>query len=110
MPEVSIFLSSHSHSPAPLTRLTEEEKMFFNTVRRFAEETIAPVVRAMDDEQQLAPGLLQKLTELGLLGIEVPEALGGSGGTFFDAVLAIEAISQIDPDGDGTRGVAQDHG
>lgn len=71
--------------------------MFFNTVRRFAEETIAPVVRAMDDEQQLAPGLLQKLTELGLLGIEVPEALGGSGGTFFDAVLAIEAISQVDP-------------
>lgn len=97
MPEVPTFLSSHSHSPAPLTPLTEEEQMFFNTVRQFAKETIAPVVRAMDDEQQLAPGLLQKLTELGLLGIEVPEALGGSGGTFFDAVLAIEAISQIDP-------------
>jgi len=51
----------------------------------------------MDDEQQLAPGLLQKLNELGLMGIEVPEALGGSGGTFFDAVLAIEAISHVDP-------------
>ena len=71
MPEVPIFLSSHSHSHVPLTRLTEEEQMFFSTVRRFAEDAIAPVVRAMDDEQQLAHGLLQKLTELGLLGILV---------------------------------------
>lgn len=90
-------MATQSHSPAPLTRLSEEEQFFYNTVRRFAEETIAPQVRAMDDEQQLAPGLLQKLTELGLLGIEVPDALGGSGGTFFDAVLAIEAISHVDP-------------
>jgi alkylation response protein AidB-like acyl-CoA dehydrogenase len=86
-----------SHSPSPLTRLSEEEQLFYTTVRQFAQETIAPVVRTMDDEQQLAPGLVQKLTELGLMGIEVPEALGGSGGSFFDAVLAIEAISQIDP-------------
>jgi alkylation response protein AidB-like acyl-CoA dehydrogenase len=90
-------LSTRVHSPAPLTRLSEEEQLFYSTVRRFAEETIAPQVRAMDDEQQLAPGLLQELIELGLMGIEVPEALGGSGGTFFDAVLAIEAISQVDP-------------
>jgi alkylation response protein AidB-like acyl-CoA dehydrogenase len=90
-------LSTKSHSPHPLTSLSEEEQMFFSTVRKFAEETIAPVVRTMDDEQQLAPGILKKLTELGLMGIEVPETLGGSGGTFFDAVLAIEAISQVDP-------------
>jgi butyryl-CoA dehydrogenase/short/branched chain acyl-CoA dehydrogenase len=77
--------------------LSEEEQLFLNTVRRFAEETIAPAVRTMDDEQQLAPGLVNKLTELGLMGIEVPEALGGAGGSFFDAVLAIEAISQVDP-------------
>ncbi|WP_239461421.1 acyl-CoA dehydrogenase [Occallatibacter savannae] len=90
-------MSEHGHSSAPLTRLSEEEQLFYSTIRRFAEETIAPLVRSMDDEQQLAPGLLQKLTELGLMGIEVPEALGGSGGSFFDAVLAIEAISQVDP-------------
>ena len=90
-------MSTKSHSPHPLTFLSEEEQMFFSTVRKFAEETIAPLVRTMDDEQQLAPGILKKLTELGLMGIEVPETLGGSGGTFFDAVLAIEAISQVDP-------------
>ena len=86
-----------THPPSPLTTLSEEEQLFFATVRQFAYDTIAPVVRMMDDEQQLAPGLAGKLAELGLLGIEVPEALGGSGGSFFDAVLAIEAISQIDP-------------
>jgi alkylation response protein AidB-like acyl-CoA dehydrogenase len=90
-------LSTRNHSPAPLTKLSEEEQLFYTTVRRFADETIAPSVRNMDDEQQLAPGLVQKLTELGLMGIEVPENLGGSGGTFFDSVLAIEAISRVDP-------------
>jgi butyryl-CoA dehydrogenase/short/branched chain acyl-CoA dehydrogenase len=80
----------------PLTQFSEEEELFFNTVRQFAEESVAPLVRRMDDEQQLAPGLVGKLFELGLMGIEVPEQLGGAGGSFFDAVLAIEAISAVD--------------
>jgi alkylation response protein AidB-like acyl-CoA dehydrogenase len=84
-------------SALPLTQLSEEEELFYSTVRRFAEQTIAPLVRSMDDEQQLAPGLVGKLVELGLLGIEVPEEMGGAGGSFFDAVLAIEALSTVDP-------------
>ncbi|MGB6973165.1 MAG: acyl-CoA dehydrogenase [Terracidiphilus sp.] len=82
---------------APLTQLSEEESLFFSTVRRFAQESITPLVRRMDDEQQFAPGLVAQLFELGIMGIEVPEEFGGSGGTFFDSVLAIQAISQIDP-------------
>jgi alkylation response protein AidB-like acyl-CoA dehydrogenase len=97
MPEATTSLSDPSHLPSPLTRLTEEEKLFYATVRQFAQETIAPVVRSMDDEQQFAPGLIQKLFQLGLMGIEVPEALGGAGGSFFDAVLAIEAIASVEP-------------
>ncbi len=97
MPEALISLSDKSHSPSPLTRLTEEERMFYATVRQFAQETIAPAVRTMDDEQQFAPGLVSKLFELGLMGIEIPEELGGAGGSFFDAVLAIEAIATVDP-------------
>ena len=84
-------------SPAPLTQLTEEESLFYSTVRQFAEETIAPMVRTMDDEQQFANGLVHKLFELGIMGIEIPEDLGGAGGSFFDAALAIEAISTVDP-------------
>jgi butyryl-CoA dehydrogenase/short/branched chain acyl-CoA dehydrogenase len=90
-------LSQKIHSASPLTTLTEEEQMFYATVRQFAQETIAPVVRTMDDEQKFAPGLVEKLFELGLMGIEIPDALGGAGGSFFDAVLAIEAISTVDP-------------
>jgi len=87
---------SHSHG-SPLTQLSEEERLFFSTVRQIAEDAIAPFVRAMDDEQKFASGLVAKLFELGLMGIEVGEESGGSGGSFFDAVLAIEAISMIDP-------------
>src|SRR5690349_12452129 len=97
MPEALISLSEKSHISSPLTRLTEEERMFYATVKQFAQETIAPAVRTMDDEQQFAPGLVNKLFELGLLGIEIPESLGGAGGSFFDAVLAIEAIATVDP-------------
>jgi butyryl-CoA dehydrogenase/short/branched chain acyl-CoA dehydrogenase len=66
-------------------------------VRQFAEEKIGPHVGAMDEAQQFAPGLVKQLFELGLMGIEVPEDRGGAGGSFFDAVLAIEAISTVDP-------------
>ncbi len=82
---------------SPLTQLSEDEKLFYSTVRQFAEEEIAPQVRAMDDAQQLAPALVEKLFALGLMGIEIPEAFGGAGGSFFDAALAIEAISTVDP-------------
>jgi alkylation response protein AidB-like acyl-CoA dehydrogenase len=81
----------------PLTHLSEEEALFYSTVRQFAAETIAPLVEQMDADQQLASGLVKQLSDLGLLGIEVSEQHGGAGGTFFDAVLAIEAISTVDP-------------
>lgn len=97
MPEARFPLSKEEHIPSPLTKLSEEERLFYATVRKFSEETIAPLVRTMDDEQQFAEGLVGKLYELGLMGIEIPEELGGSGGSFFDSVLAIEAIATVDP-------------
>jgi len=90
-------LAHATHTGSPLTRLSEEEKLFYSTVRQFAEEKIGPHVGAMDEAQQFAPGLVKQLFELGLMGIEVPEDRGGAGGSFFDAVLAIEAISTVDP-------------
>ena len=90
-------MSEKGQYPAPLTRLTEEESLFFSTVKQFANETIAPLVRTMDEEQQFADGLINKLFELGLMSVEIPPELGGAGGSFFDAVLAIEAIATVDP-------------
>jgi len=83
--------------PSPLTQLSEEESLFSSTVRQFAEDTIAPLVRKMDDDQQIAPGLVERLFELGIMAIEIPEEMGGAGGSFFDSVLAIEAVSTVDP-------------
>ena len=81
----------------PITELNEDEILFRDTVRQFAEKEIAPLVRRMDEEQHFDPGLIRRLFELGLMGIEIPEQFGGSGGTFFDAALAVETISAVDP-------------
>jgi len=81
----------------PLTQLTEDERMFQATVRRFAAEQILPLVRGMDEAQQMDAGLVRQLFELGLMGIAVPEEYGGAGGNFFEAILAIEEISAVDP-------------
>lgn len=82
---------------APLTQLSEDENLFFSTVRKFAQEQIAPLTRRMDEDQHMDAGLIRGLFELGLMGIGIPEQYGGSGGTFFDSVLAVEAISAVDP-------------
>jgi alkylation response protein AidB-like acyl-CoA dehydrogenase len=79
-----------------LTELSEDERLLQSTVRRFAAEVVAPLVRSMDEEQKYAPGLIAKLAELGLMGVEVPEEFDGAGGSFFDAILAVEALSEVD--------------
>ena len=88
---------SQDEVPMALTQLGEEEQMFRDSVRRFAVEQIGPLVRGMDESQQMDAGLIKKLFELGLMGIEIPEEYGGAGGTFFDAILAVEEISAVDP-------------
>jgi len=83
-------------SPAPLTQLSEEELMFQQAVRDFAEQEIRPRVGAMERAAQLDPTLIPKFFELGLMGIEVPDALGGAGGSLFLTVLAVEELSRVD--------------
>ena len=80
-----------------LTELSEDENLFLATVRQFAQERIAPLVRRMDEEQHMDADLVRSLFELGLMGIGIHEQYGGSGGTFFDSVLAVEAVSAVDP-------------
>ena len=79
-----------------LSQLSEEERMFQGAVRDFAESEVRPRVHAMEQAAQLDPALIPKFFELGLMGIETPEALGGAGGTLFMTVLAVEELSAID--------------
>jgi len=88
--------SISEHTPRPLTSLTEEESLFRQSVREFAEQQVRPLVSEMDEKGKFAPELIQQFFELGLMGIEVPDQYGGQGGTFFNAILAVEEMSRVD--------------
>jgi butyryl-CoA dehydrogenase/short/branched chain acyl-CoA dehydrogenase len=81
----------------PLTVLTEDESLFQTSVRQFAQERIGPYVREMDDACVFRKDLVRQFFEMGLMGIEIPEEFGGQGGNFFQAILAIEELSAVDP-------------
>jgi alkylation response protein AidB-like acyl-CoA dehydrogenase len=80
-----------------VTQLADDERLFADSVYEFADREIRPLVREMDEQAHVAAGLLPKLFDLGVMGIEVPEQYGGAGATFFHAVLAVEALSRVDP-------------
>ncbi len=81
----------------PITELSEEERIFRDTVREFARARIHPRVAEMERERCQPPDLIAELFELGLMGIEIPESYGGAGASFFMAILAIEEVSRVDP-------------
>ena len=83
-------------NPAPLTTLTEDEILFRDNVRQFAEERVRPLAKEMDEKAVFEKDLIRQFFELGLMGIEVPEQYGGGGGKFFEAILAVEELSRAD--------------
>jgi alkylation response protein AidB-like acyl-CoA dehydrogenase len=83
--------------PMPLSELSQDEALFRDSVYEFADREIRPFVREMDEHAKIRPELLPRLFDLGVMGIEVPEAYGGAGATFFHSVLAVEALSRVDP-------------
>jgi short-chain 2-methylacyl-CoA dehydrogenase len=94
MPNIA---EASSQISPPLTALSEEERMFQDAIRRFARERIGPYVREMDAAAIFRKDLLHEMFELGLMGIEIPEEYGGQGGSFFQSVLAVEALAAVDP-------------
>src|SRR5262252_3882353 len=83
-------------SPAPLTTLTEDDVLFRDNIRQFAEEKVRPLVKEMDEKGVFEKDLIHDFFELGLMGIEIPEQYGGGGGSFFEAILAVEELSAVD--------------
>jgi alkylation response protein AidB-like acyl-CoA dehydrogenase len=81
----------------PLTTLSEDEHLFRDSVYEFADREIRPLVREMDEHAKIPADLIEKLFDLGVMAIEIPESLGGGGASFFHAVLAVEALSRVDP-------------
>jgi butyryl-CoA dehydrogenase/short/branched chain acyl-CoA dehydrogenase len=80
----------------PLTDLSEEERMFRDQVRDFAEERVRPLVRRMDEESKIPRDLIDACFELGIMGVEIPDDLGGAGATFFMSILVVEQLARVD--------------
>src|SRR5437016_3009267 len=94
---MSQVLAPVSPAPQPLVALTEDEILFRDNVRQFADESIRPKVREMDEKAVFDHALIDEFFQLGLMGIEIPEQYGGAGGRFFESILAVEEISRVDP-------------
>jgi alkylation response protein AidB-like acyl-CoA dehydrogenase len=92
MPETVL----QAQSPAPLTSFTEDEIMFRDNIRQFAEEKVRPLVKEMDEKGLFDKDLIHQFFQLGLMGIEIPEQFGGGGAKFFEAILAVEEMSRVD--------------
>jgi alkylation response protein AidB-like acyl-CoA dehydrogenase len=84
-------------STPALTSLSEEERLVRDSVYEFADREIRQLVREMDEHAKIPRPLIDKLFALGVMGIEIPEGHGGGGAGFFHAVLAVEALSRVDP-------------
>lgn len=89
--------SVHKIIPGPLTQLTEEEEMMRQTVAKFAQEEIKPLVSEMDRNSVMDKSIIQKLFDLGLFGVEIESEYGGTNSTFFVANLVIEELAKVDP-------------
>ena len=80
----------------PLTDLSEDERLFRDQVRQFAESEVRPLVGKMDKEAQIPRALIDHCFEMGIMGIEIPDGSGGAGATFFMSVLAVEELARVD--------------
>src|SRR5713101_7288792 len=80
----------------PLTDLAEDERMFREQVRDFAEAEVRPLVGRMDKEAHIPRELIDKCFDLGIMGVEIPESAGGAGATFFMSVLVVEELARVD--------------
>ena len=85
-----------TNTATPLTLLSEEETMFRDAVRDFATEQVRPLVHDMEQSGTYDKGLIKACFDMGLMGIEIPEALGGAGGGLFMTTLAVEELSAVD--------------
>ena len=89
-------MSNTMERQTPLTCLTDEEELLRLNIRQFARSDLAPLVKSMDEQAEIPPSLIQQLFQLGIMGIEIPEHLGGADGHFFLSILSVEELSKVD--------------
>ncbi len=76
--------------------LNDEQRALQDTVRRFAQNELPDIAREIEQNDEAAgPEIMKRFADMGLLGMNLPEAYGGGGLSHFDAVLALEEIGKI---------------
>ncbi|KAL8810108.1 MAG: hypothetical protein Q9200_002838 [Gallowayella weberi] len=83
--------------PSPISHMSEVETLMAESVSKFAQETILPKVREMDEAEKMDPAIIEQLFEQGLMGIEIPEEYGGAGMNFTAGIVGIEELARVDP-------------
>ncbi|KAI9891493.1 MAG: hypothetical protein M1814_002616 [Vezdaea aestivalis] len=83
--------------PTPISHRSEIEQLMSESVSKFAQETIAPRVREMDEVEAMDGTIIERLFEQGLMGIEIPEEYGGAGMNFTAAIVGVEELARVDP-------------
>ena len=76
--------------------LTKEQKMIIQLAKSFAEKELAPIAEEMDKNAKFAPGLVQKVADIGLLGMNIPTEYGGAGVDEVTKALVIMEIAKVD--------------
>ncbi len=89
-------MPTHQEKRSPLSKLSEEENLFKESVANFALQEIRPHVMRMDEQEEIDSELIKKCFQLGLMGIEIPTSLVGSESSFFMSIVAIEELSRVD--------------
>ena len=90
-------MSEVTETRLPVTMLSEDEMLFREAIRDFAEKRVKPQVMDMDRAGKLPRELIDELFTLGVMGIEIPAAYGGAGSNFLMSILAIEELARVDP-------------
>lgn len=76
--------------------LKEEHRMVQNLVRGFAQKEVAPVIKVYDRKQEMAPFVLNRMAELGILGVCFPIRYGGQGMDYIALGLVCEELEAVD--------------
>lgn len=83
----------------------EEQKMIQDTIRKFADEEIAPVAAENDKKGEFPRDIFEKLAGLGFMGTPIPEEYGGAGFDYISHAIVAEEIGRVDSSMRGTYSV-----
>ena len=75
--------------------LSEEHIQLQQTFREFAENEVKPLAKELDETERFPTETVQKMAEMGMMGLPIPEELGGSGVDQLGYVLAVEELSKV---------------